>query len=178
MTDKIFVGDIPREKLENKVVLVRVDYNAPIAKDKHDNFVVANDARIRNSLETIHFLLSGNAKIVLISHLGRPVSITQEFSLRPVAERLQELIPDHKVDFCNNCIGPEVEEKLSKMTAGSVIILENLRYHAEESSDDPFFAEKLATGKDYYVNDAFSACHRGTVRQQIKLDYQFQRFSS
>lgn len=161
MGEKLCIGDYPQEELEGKIVLVRVDYNVPLRRNHDSVLEVSNDARIRDSLKTIQFLLGGKANIILISHMGRPKSACEDYSLRPAAIKLQELLGDTQVDFCDDCIDFTVSDRIARMPTGSIIVLENLRFHPEEINNDLSFAQKLAQGKDLFVNDAFSACHRG-----------------
>ncbi len=141
--------------VSGKRVLVRVDFNVPIGKDKQ----VEDDTRIRESLPTIEYLLSQGAKVILMSHLGRPKGKSPEFSLAPVAKRLSELL--HKpVHFASDCIGAEAESAVSALQNGEVLLLENVRFYKEEEANDSEFAKKLASLGDVYVNDAFGTAHR------------------
>ncbi len=139
-----------------KTVLVRVDYNVPL-KDGE----VADDTRIAASLPTLHYLIDhGAEKLVLLSHLGRPEGkIVPELRLDPVAKRLEELLdrPVHKLD---DCIGDAVTEAITAGTSGDVFLLENLRFHQEETTNAAGFARQLAALGDLYVNDAFATLHR------------------
>lgn len=136
-------------------VLVRVDFNVPL-----DEGQVTDDTRIRASLPTLQALRSRGARLVLVSHLGRPKGkYTEEFSLRPVATRLGELL-DTEVRFAEDCVGPRAEAAVAQLPDGAVLLLENLRFHAEEEANDRAFAEQLARLADLYVNDAFGAAHR------------------
>jgi phosphoglycerate kinase len=142
-------------QVEGKRVLVRVDFNVPLAEGK-----VTDDTRIRAALPTINYLLKHGAKVILMSHLGRPKGkVVDELRLDPVAERLSELLsrPVRKLD---DCVGPEVEAAVAGMRRGDVILLENTRFYAEDESNDPSFARKLAALGDIFVNDAFGAAHR------------------
>ncbi len=142
--------------LGHKRVFIRVDFNVPI-KDG----VIADDTRIRESLRTIQYAVDKGATVILASHLGRPKGKpSAEFSLRPVAERLGQLIK-RPVVFADDCIGEPVAKAIEKAKAtGAVVLLENLRFHAEEEKNDPAFAKALAAHADLYVNDAFGAAHR------------------
>lgn len=145
------LGGEPR----GKRVLVRVDYNVPLAGDR-----VADDTRIRATLPTLNLLREAGARIVLMSHLGRPKGrVKPELSLAPVAKRLGELL-GHKVVFAPDCVGEKVEGMVNELGRGDVILLENLRFHSEEEANDPGFAAALARLGDVYVNDAFGAAHR------------------
>ena len=139
-----------------KRVLVRVDLNVPL--DKAGN--VTDDTRIRAALPTIQYLCDKGARVILCSHLGRPKGkVADEFRLTPVAKRLSELLgmPVVKTD---DCIGPEVEKTVAAMQPGDVVLLENLRFYAEEEANAPDFAKKLAALADVFVNDAFGTAHR------------------
>jgi len=138
-----------------KAVLVRVDYNVPL-KDGE----VADDARIEASLPTLRYLLEKGTKLILMSHLGRPEGkVVPELRLDPVAERLASLIdrPVHKLD---DCVGKEVEDAIASGTEGDIFLLENLRFHPEETTNEPMFARSLAALGELYVNDAFATLHR------------------
>jgi len=141
--------------VSGKRVLVRVDYNVPLGEAGE----VADDTRIRASLPTLRYLLEHNAKVILMSHLGRPKGVTESLRLGAVAERLAELLgrPVQKLD---DCVGPEVSAAVQKMNPGEVILLENLRFHPEEEKNDPDFSRALASLGEIYVNDAFGAAHR------------------
>jgi len=151
MMNKKTIRDI---NVKNKRVLVRVDFNVPL-----DNGRVTDDTRIVASLPTIKYLVEQGAKVILCSHLGRPKGKDQKLSLRPVATRLQELL-GKPVTFVSDCIGQPVERVVEGMNAGDVVLLENLRFYAEEEKNDPEFAKKLAAFGDLYVNDAFGSAHR------------------
>lgn len=141
--------------LKNKVVFIRVDFNVPLAPGGKE---ITSDKRIRASLPSIKYALEHGAGVVLASHLGRPKGkVNPEMSLHPVAERLQQLLGT-PVKMAPDCIGPEVAQMRPK--PGEVLLLENLRYHAEEEKNDPGFAKQLASIADLYVNDAFGSAHR------------------
>jgi len=142
--------------LKNRRVFIRVDFNVPLKGG-----VIGDDTRIRESLPTIiHALDAGAACVVLASHLGRPKGKPNpEMSLRPVAARTGELL-GRAVVFAEDCVGPAAETAIRNAVPGGVVLLENLRYHAEEEKNDPAFAKGLATLCDVYVNDAFGAAHR------------------
>lgn len=151
---KLFIEDL---KVDGKRILVRVDFNVPL--DENQN--ITDDTRIQAALPTIQYLLKNGAKVVLMSHLGRPEKGPDpKFSLAPAAKRLQELLPDNKVTQLNDCVGEEVEKAVLSMAAGDVIVLENLRFHKEEKKNEPAFAESLAKLGELYVDDAFGTAHR------------------
>jgi phosphoglycerate kinase len=140
---------------DGKRVLVRVDFNVPL----HEDCTVADDSRIKAAIPTIDFLRKANAKVVLMSHLGRPKGASEKLSLKPVAEKLGELLKT-KVAFAKDCIGSEAEKVVSELKNGEVCLLENLRFHAEEEKNEKEFVKKLASLGDLYVNDAFGTAHR------------------
>ncbi|HOL55623.1 MAG TPA: phosphoglycerate kinase, partial [bacterium] len=142
--NKLTIKDID---LKGKKVLTRVDFNVPLADGK-----VADDTRIRAALPTINYMREKGAKVILVTHLGRPKGVTEGLRLDPVAQRLKELgVPVKKL---NDCIGDEVKKAVSEMKEGEVILLENVRFYPEEEKNDPKFAQELASLADIYVNDA------------------------
>ncbi|HKX21369.1 MAG TPA: phosphoglycerate kinase [Nitrososphaeraceae archaeon] len=148
------VSDLDDIQYYGKKVLVRVDFNVTI-----DNGLVTEDYRIRSAIPTIEYLVKRGAKVILASHLGRPKNRDLNNSLAPVAVRLKEIL-NRKVDFINDCIGTEVYTKIEKMSFGSILLLENLRYYSEEQNNDPEFCKSISSLADIYVNDAFSTSHR------------------
>jgi len=139
-----------------KRVLVRVDFNVP--QDKAGN--ITDDTRIRAALPTIQYLRDKGARVILCSHLGRPKGkVAEELRLTPVARRLSELLGAPVVNT-SDCIGPEVEKAVAGMKPGDVVLLENLRFYAQEEANDPVFARQLAGLAEVYVNDAFGTAHR------------------
>jgi phosphoglycerate kinase len=157
---KLSIRDID---LANKRLFIRVDFNVPLTED---GSAITDDTRIVATLPTIVYALKNKAKVILASHLGRPKGkVNPKYSLRPVAARLSELLNKElgasvSVAFASDCIGEEAAEKASKLEAGQVLLLENLRYHAEEEANDPGFSKALASLADVYVNDAFGSAHR------------------
>ncbi|HUV51721.1 MAG TPA: phosphoglycerate kinase [Dehalococcoidia bacterium] len=143
--------------LEGKRALVRVDFNVPFDLQTK---AISDDSRISAALPTIKYLIDKKSKVVLCSHLGRPNGkVVEDMRLAPVAKRLSELLKK-PVQTTRDCIGPEAEEAVSRMKEGDVLMLENLRFHAEEEKNDPQFAKSLAKLADVYVNDAFGTAHR------------------
>jgi phosphoglycerate kinase len=143
--------------IAHKTVLMRVDYNVPLTKDGQ----VANDRRIQLSLEALRFILLHQAKVILVSHLGRPKGPDPKYSLRPIANHLQSKykIPVHFAPE-PGVVGPKVTDALEKLQPGQALLLENLRFHPGEKKNDPEFAAELANLADVYINDAFSTAHR------------------
>jgi phosphoglycerate kinase len=142
--------------LHGKRVLVRVDFNVPMDEQKN----ITDDIRIRTALPTIRYVLEKEGKLILCSHMGRPKGKRVEaFSLAPVAVYLQGLL-GCTVRFAPDCVGEEVEAIVAAMDQGEIVLLENLRFHKEETDNEPGFARKLAHLADVYINDAFAASHR------------------
>jgi len=141
--------------LKDKRVLMRVDFNVPM-----QDGVITDDKRIRAALPTIKYVLEAGGKVILMSHFGRPKGKPDDaFRLDPIAKRLSELL-GQPVQKVNDCIGPEVEEAVAKLQPGEVLLLENVRFHAAETENEPEFAKALAAFGDIYVNDAFGTAHR------------------
>ncbi|MBI5556599.1 MAG: phosphoglycerate kinase [Deltaproteobacteria bacterium] len=142
--------------IKDKKVLIRVDFNVPLDDKKQ----ITDDTRIREALPTIRHALAENAKVIICSHLGRPKGKPlEEFSLAPAAQRLAQLIAK-PVRLARDCVGPEVENMVGAMRPGDVLMLENLRFHAEEQKNDDGFSRQLASLADVYINDAFAVSHR------------------
>jgi phosphoglycerate kinase len=141
--------------LTQRRVFVRADLNAPL-----DRGAVTDDTRLRAVVPTIQYTLKAGAAVVLASHLGRPRGkVAPEYSLRPVAARLEALLGQH-VELAPDCVGSETLERARALRPGEVLLLENLRFHTEEEDNDDGFARSLAALADCYVNDAFAAAHR------------------
>ncbi len=138
-----------------KRALCRVDFNVP-QDDKGD---ITDDTRIRAALPTIQYLVEHGARVVLVSHLGRPKGVTPKYTLAPVAVRLSQLL-GQKVELLPDCVGEATEKAVNSLTNGQVVLLENVRFYPEEEQNDPAFAAKLANLADIYVNDAFGTAHR------------------
>jgi 3-phosphoglycerate kinase len=150
---KMTVRDI---NIKGKKVIVRCDFNVPL-----ENGHITDERRITGALPTIQYALSnGASKVILMSHLGRPkgAGFEKEFSLAPVAKRLQELLKE-KVLLLNDCVGQPVKDAIAK-SSERVVLLENLRFHKAEEKNDPAFAKELASLADVYINDAFGTAHR------------------
>ncbi|HTS15970.1 MAG TPA: phosphoglycerate kinase [Verrucomicrobiae bacterium] len=151
---KLSIADL--KDFRNQRVLVRVDYNVPL----DENGAITDDKRIKATVPTLDYLVKGGAKTILCSHLGRPKGKRDpKQSLRPVAQRLAEIL-GRPVAFVDDCIGEKIDKTISIMQPGDVLLLENLRFYAEEEKNDAGFAEKLARNADVYVNDAFGTAHR------------------
>ena len=157
---KLSIRDID---LANKRVFIRVDFNVPLTED---GSTITDDTRIVATLPTIVYALQKHAKVILASHLGRPKGKPNpKYSLRPVVDRLRELLDKQlgesvNVAFSPDCVGDIAGEMARQLESGQVLLLENLRYHAEEEANDPEFSKALASLADVYVNDAFGSAHR------------------
>src|SRR5947207_13114966 len=156
---KLSIRDLP---LRDKRVFVRVDFNVPLSEEGR----VTDDTRIRETLPTLEYAIRNRAKLILASHLGRPKGkANARMRLKPVAERLRMLLDNILESSCNvgfspDCVGIEAEELSTRLESGQTLLLENLRFHAEEEANDESFARALAKLADDYVNDAFGSDQR------------------
>lgn len=154
-------------ELNGRKLLIRVDFNVPL----DERGKITDDSRIVKSLPTIRYALEHGARVILMSHLGRPDGkFNPKYSLRPVAGHLTQLL-GRSVDLLEDCVGPKVEERCQKLGEGEVVLLENLRFHTEEEKNDPKFAQALARLADFYVNDAFGAAHRAHASTEAVSHY-------
>ena len=151
------LSDVEDSQFDGKRVFVRVDFNVSISYG-----TIGEDYRIRMSLPTIEYLAKRGAKVILASHLGRPEGRDYKYSIAPVAKRLTEIIGRSRppIRFASDCVGTDIEGHVREMNKGDILLLENLRFHKEEESNDPEFSKKLSSLADIYVNDAFSTSHR------------------
>jgi phosphoglycerate kinase len=150
--NKITMDDLD---LRGKRVLIRVDFNVPLKKG-----TITDDTRIRAALPTIEKAIAAGARVILMSHLGRPDGkVVEEMRMAPAAQRLSELL-GKPVATARDCVGPEAEAAVARLQPGDVLLLENLRFHEEEEANDPAFARQLAALGDLYVDDAFGCAHR------------------
>ena len=149
------IVDLSDAEIRGKKVFLRVDFNVSI-----NNGTVGQDYRIRMAIPTIEYLIKRGAIVILASHLGKPTQPDPKYSLRPVSQRLSQIMRSNKVTFVNDCVGNIVHEQIDKMKSGEILLLENLRFHIEEERNDLEFSQQLSSLADIYVNDAFSVSHR------------------
>jgi phosphoglycerate kinase len=153
---KQVVSDLPDDRYRERRVFVRVDFNVPIS-----NGQIREDYRLRRTVPTIEYLSQRGAKVVLASHLGKPKgSVVPALSLKPVADRLREILKVPAVKFVGAVVGESVRQAVNAMKSGEVLLLENLRFESGEEANDPVFATQLASLAEIYVNDAFGTIHR------------------
>jgi phosphoglycerate kinase len=163
MFTKKTINDID---VQNKRVLVRADYNVPL-----ENGSITDDYRIKQSVQTIQDLIDKQAKVIICSHLGRPNGQPDaQFSLKPVADRLGELL-NKEIRFAPDCVGPEAEKMANELQPGHVLLLENLRFHPEEEKNDSGFAEQLAKLGELFVQDGFGVVHRAHASTEAITHY-------
>lgn len=150
----------------NKRALIRVDFNVPL----NDNFEVTDATRINSAKPTIIKILEDGGSCVLMSHLGRPKGVQEEFSLKHIISKIEDVL-GVEVKFASDCVGSEAEEKAGALQPGEILLLENLRFHDEEKQGDVQFAEQLSTLGDIYVNDAFGTAHRAHASTTIVAQF-------
>ncbi len=173
-SDKAYLLDLNPQTLKDKVVLVRVDYNVPL-NGTHKFHWVDNDSKIRTSIETLNYLVTHEAKVVVITHLGHPnqcsamndgqkqihLEFDASFTTRNLMYKIINLLGDEvKISFCEDCIGPIRHRAIELMHAGSILLCENVKYYREDEICDPFFSQKLSEDIDIFVNEAFSISHK------------------
>ncbi len=157
--NKLTINDLD---LKDKKVFIRVDFNVPL----DENQQITDDTRIKSAIPTIQKALEMGARVILASHLGRPKGkVDPKYSLKPVAERLQTLL-GKQVVFASDCIGSEVENLVNSMKDGDVLLLENVRFHKEETDNDEEFSRSLSRLADVFINDAFGSAHRAHASTQ------------
>jgi phosphoglycerate kinase len=147
---------IDEVEISNKKIIVRVDFNVPLNPDK----TIANDERIKDSIPTLLHLLARNNQLILISHLGRPKIRDQAFSLKPIADRLQQYLPKYKIKLIDDFTNPNTPTSPSN---NEILMLENIRFYEGENKNDPKFINQLASLGEIFVQDAFAVCHRDTA---------------
>ncbi|MGI5886635.1 MAG: phosphoglycerate kinase [Syntrophomonadaceae bacterium] len=154
-------------QLQGKTVLLRVDFNIPMNKDG----TIIDDSKMKAALPTIKYILDQGTRLIVMSHLGRPKGQPNpQYSMKPVAAHLQSL-QENKVILAPDSVGPAVQEAVSKLQPGEILLLENLRFHGEEEKNDPQYARQLADLADVYVNDAFGTAHRAHASTAGVADY-------
>ena len=164
MKNKMSVADLD---VKGKRVIVRVDFNVPL--DSEGN--ITDDKRIRGALPTIKYIIENGGKLILVSHLGRPKNgFEAKYSMKPAAERLSELL-GKEVILAKDVIGEDAKAKAAALKEGEILMLENVRFHKEETKNDPDFAKELASMADIYVNDAFGTAHRAHASTAGLADY-------
>lgn len=154
MTEFQYLDDLSEENLKGTAVFLRVDFNLPM-----ENGLISDDFRMKAALPTLNYLIQAGARVVICSHLGQPKAKEHALSLAPMAKRLSDLL-GKPVPLAPDCVGPEVEAQVKALSAGNVLMLENVRFHPEETKNNPDFAKKLASLATLCVQDAFGAAHR------------------
>lgn len=153
---KRLISDLPQDRYRERAVLVRVDFNVPL-----DHGQIREDYRLRQAIPTIEYLCQHGAKVILASHLGKPKgTVVPALSLKPVADRLGQILRVPAVKFVDAVVGESVKHAVTAMKPGEVLLLENLRFESGEEANDPVFAKQLASLAELYVNDAFGTMHR------------------
>lgn len=147
---------IDQVNLVREKIILRADFNVNLSQEHR----ITNDLRIRDTLPTINFLLKNNNKLILVSHLGEPKGRDYNFSLKPIGEDLQKLLPNYKITLIDDFLSPDAKNQLANQTEKQIILLENIRFYKEEKENDKNFAKKIAKIADTYVNDAFAVSHR------------------
>jgi phosphoglycerate kinase len=154
-------------QLQGKTVLLRVDFNIPMNKDG----TIIDDSKMKAALPTLEYILNQGARVIVMSHLGRPKGRPDpQYSMKPLAGHLQSLVKN-RVIMATDSIGPAVQEAVSKLQPGEILLLENLRFYKEEEQNDPNHARQLADLADVFVNDAFGAAHRAHASTVGVADY-------
>lgn len=151
---------------KNQKALIRVDFNVPLDA----NFKVTDATRIQAAKPTINKILEDGGSCVLMSHLGRPKGVQEEFSLKHIVSKVEDII-GVETQFVNNCVGEDVEQAVANLEPGKILILENLRFHEEETKGDKGFAEQLSKLGDIYVNDAFGTAHRAHASTTVVAQF-------
>lgn len=163
--NETFIGSLTIDKLRGKYVLLRTDLDVPMTAEEGSTVsVVRSDIKLKDTLPTIKFLANNGAKVVVCSHLDSPGGIAvAKYSLEPIAKRLNELLTDDgtTVQFVSSCLDHKWLSAIKGLQSGQVLLLQNLRFHVEEETNNEQFAQMLAKGVDFYVNDALGLCHLG-----------------
>ena len=162
----IFMTTVNQLDLKNKKAIIRVDFNVPL----NDDHQVTDNTRILAAKPTIDAVLSAGGSCILMSHLGRPKGATPELSLQHIISAVEEVL-EHKVIFVQDSIGEDAQSKAAALKPGEILLLENLRFHAEETAGDEGFAKALASLADFYINDAFGTAHRAHASTTIIAQY-------
>lgn len=161
-----FMTTVNQLDLKNQKAIIRVDFNVPL----NDDLQVTDNTRIVAAKPTIDAILSAGGSCILMSHLGRPKGVTPDLSLQHIVSTVQEVL-GHKVIFAQDCIGDEAQSKAAALKPGEILLLENLRFHPEETAGDETFAKSLARLADVYINDAFGTAHRAHASTTIIARY-------